>query len=50
MMNKKSKIGIVVWIAFYILLGLVILYALNKAGFFSGKVMASIKEKLFPFS
>jgi len=50
MKNNKAKIGMIVWVLFYLLLGLVLLWGLNKAGVFSGSVMTSIKEKLFPFS
>ena len=50
MKKKTAKIGMRAWVLFYLLLGLALLWGLNKAGVFSGKVMISIKEKLFPFS
>ena len=50
MKNKRAEISMIVWVLFYLLLGLALLWGLNKAGVFSGSVMTSIKDKLFPFA
>ena len=47
--NKNAKIGVVMWIAYYVLLALVILWAMNKAGVFSNQTFTAIKQKIFPF-
>lgn len=47
--NKNAKIDIVLWIAFYVLLALVILWAMNKAGVFSNQTFTAIKQKIYPF-
>jgi len=47
--NRKASINTVLWIAFYVLLGLVLLWILNKAGVFQSQTFAKLKETIFPF-
>ncbi len=47
--KKSNTYQTVLWIAFFVLLGLVLLFVMNKAGVFSNQTFAAIKEKIFPF-
>lgn len=47
--NKRAKIGTVLMIIFYLLLALVLIYALNKAGLFTKLSWTNLKQKIFPF-
>ena len=50
MKNKKSSTWqIVLGIAAAVLLAVIILWAMKKAGVFSNETFAAIKEKFFPF-
>jgi len=48
--NKKAgAFQTVLWMAFFVLLALVLLWVMNKAGLFQNQTFAAIKEKFFPF-
>jgi|GEM_PF-5492084 hypothetical protein len=48
--RKSNTYGTILWIAFFILLGLVLFWAMNKAGVFSNQTFTALKEKFSPFS
>ena len=47
--DKKASINTIMWIAFIILLGLALLWAINKAGIFSNQTFAALIQKINPF-
>ncbi|MBI2658671.1 hypothetical protein HYX05_01030 [Candidatus Woesearchaeota archaeon] len=47
--NKNARIGVALWIAFYILLALAVFLTMKKAGVFSNETFTAIKQKIFPF-
>ena len=47
--NKKSDIKTVLWIAFYVVLALVLLGILYKSSYLSKEAFKALMGKIFPF-
>lgn len=48
--NKKgANIGVIMWIAFFVVLLLVIVWGMHKAGYLSGQTLTALKNKINPF-
>lgn len=47
--RKSNAWQTILWIAFFTVLGLILFWAMNKAGVFSNQTFTAIKEKFNPF-
>jgi|TARA_Y100000310_G_scaffold88842_1_gene85909 hypothetical protein len=47
--DKRGKIGVALWMAFFVVLTIILIVILKRAGYFSNQAFLAAKEALFPF-